>query len=86
MAPRMVPCSPLPSVPPSFLPSVPPSVRPSFRPSLLPYLLNPSPHPVPVLVPPVSTTYAPLAMFDAPSSRKKVFTLTLDYAKSRLEN
>ena len=26
------------------------------------------------------------AMFDAPSSRKKVFTLTLDYAKSRLEN
>ena len=26
------------------------------------------------------------AMYDAPSSRKKVFTVTLDYAKSRLEN
>lgn len=78
MAPRMVPCSPT--------PSVPPSLRPSVRPSFLLSLLNPSPHPVPVLVPPVSTTYAPLAMFDAPSSRKKVFTLTLDYAKSRLEN
>ena len=26
------------------------------------------------------------AMYDAPSSRKKVFTLTLDYAKSKLEN
>ncbi len=26
------------------------------------------------------------AMYDAPSSRKKVFTVTLDYAKSKLEN
>ena len=26
------------------------------------------------------------AMYDATSSRKKVFTVTLDYAKSKLEN
>ena len=26
------------------------------------------------------------AMYDAPSSRKKTFTVTLDYAKSKLEN
>ena len=26
------------------------------------------------------------AMYDAPSSREKTFTVTLDYAKSKLEN